>query len=235
VKLKVAKSEFVRFLDGLSKISDTAILKTTSEDIYAIAASDDRSMFLWSSLRHEFEEETVLNIPSLRKLSKAVGISTSEYVDLELKSNCLLYKGGNTKFKYHLYDDGVLPVAKLSLNKIESLSHDWEFVVSKEFIGEIVRSSTIFNGTNKLYITTDDGHLMWSLEDKTMTNTDIMTIQGDPVDFELPEPFILSLDNLKLMSKAGELLFKLNKNGIGFVEIESDNVRMKYVLSSLTK
>ena len=60
--LKLKSKEFKIFLNSLSNISDTSILEVKTDEIYSIAASDDRSMFLWSSLEGDFDIETKLNL-----------------------------------------------------------------------------------------------------------------------------------------------------------------------------
>lgn len=235
-KIKFNKEDFKNFLEGLSKISDTAILNLEEDRIYAISSSEDRSMFLWSTLDWDSNITQSLNLPSVRKLSKSLDL-TSEYdVEFNLNSNNLEYKGSKVKFKYHLYGDGILVAPKLTLSKIESLKYDYEFEVSKAFLVGLLKQSSIFKDTNKLYIFTDNNKLYWSLGDKTMTNTDVLTIEGDDVDFDMEE-FIINLDNLQLLSFGDSLkfTFRINKMGIGNINLKNGNVELNYIISSLTK
>lgn len=140
------------------------------------------------------------------------------------------------KFKYHLYDDGILVKPKITLAKIKALKFDYEFDFNKSFIKTLLSNSSIFKDTNKLYIYTEDGKLIWSLADKTMTNTDTLTIIGEDVDFEMDE-FILNLDNVRLIDfgESDIAKFEISKNGIGKIGIESGNIQLNYIVSSLTK
>jgi hypothetical protein len=235
-KLKFNKQDFKNFLEGLSKVSDTSILNIEPDKIFAISSSEDRSMFLWSTLEGDFDTEQVLNIPSVRKLSKALDLISEKEVEFDLNSNNLEYKGSKIKFKYHLYSDGILVAPKLTLTKIQSLKYDYEFDVSKSFFTTLTKQSSIFKDTNKLYIFTENGKLYWSLGDKTMMNTDVLTIEGDSVDFEMEE-FILNLDNMQLLSfgDATEFTFKINEMGIGRIALQNGNVELNYIISSLTK
>jgi hypothetical protein len=115
------------------------------------------------------------------------------------------------------------------------LSFDFEFQVSKLFIKQILKNSSIFKDTNKLYIYTEDDHLIWSLADRTMANSDNFTVVGEEVDFEMDE-FILNLDNVRLIDFGDEdyITFKINKNGIGKLELSSGNLTLNYIVSSLT-
>lgn len=235
-KLQLNKEAFKTFLEGLGKVSDTAILNIQDDQMYAISSSEDRSLFLWSKLEGDFDITSKLNLPSLKKLSKAIDLSSDKDIEFTVNSNNLEFKGKQIKFKYHLYGDGILVNPKLTLSKIESLKYDYEFTVQKDFLKQILKNSAVFNGTNKLYIFTDDDKLVWSLGDRTMTNSDVLTFTGDDVDFEMDE-FILNLDNVRLLTlgKANEFTMKVNKMGIGNISLKNGDVELNYILSSLTK
>ncbi len=220
----------------MAKINDASILEVKANEIYSIAASDDRSMFLWSTLKMASDTESTLNLPSLSKLSKLLDMIGSNDVVFGLNKNNLEYKSKSTSFKYHLFDDGILIKPKITLNKIKSLTFDYEFEVTKPFLKTLLTSSSIFKDTNKLYVYTEDDNLIWSLADRTKTNTDNLTIVGEPVDFEMDE-FIMNLDNVRLIDfgDADFAKFQISKNGIGKIEIESENVKLNYIISSLTK
>lgn len=230
------KEDFKNFLEGLSKVSDTSILNVETDKIYAISSSEDRSMFLWSTLESDYDDPQVLNLPSVRKLSKSLDLIPDKEVEFILNSNNLEYKGKKIKFKYHLYGDGILVAPKLTLSKIESLQYEYEFDVSKSFLDTVIKQSSIFKDTNKLYIFTEDEKLYWSLGDRAMMNTDVLTIEGDDVDFEMDE-FILNLDNIRLLSFGDSKMFtlRINKMGIGSISLKNGNVELNYILSSLSK
>lgn len=193
-------------------------------------------MFLWSVLEGDFDVETTLNLPSLSKLSKLLDMVGSPDISFTLNRNNLDYKSKVAKFTYHLYDDGILTKPKITLAKIKALTFDYEFEVSKSFLKTLLTNSSIFKDTNKLYIYTEDDKLVWSLADRTMQNTDTMTIIGDPVDFEMDE-FIMNLDNVRLIDfgESDIAKFEVSNNGIGKIGIEYGSIRLNYIVSSLTK
>jgi len=235
-KLKFKKEDFQSFLDSLSKVSDSAILHIKDDSIYAIATASDKSLFLWTTMEGDFGLETNLNIPSLNRLSKTMDLIPTSEVELIINSNNLEYKGTTTKFKYHLYGDGILVGPKLTLSKIENLKYEYEFKVSKTLLASILKNSSTFKDTNKLYIFTEDDKMVWSLGDRTRTNTDVLTMIGDDVNFEMDE-FIINLDNLRLLNMGNEpyVNFRINKMGIGNIQIQHGKNNLQYILTSLTK
>ena len=235
-KLILPKKDFQNFLDGLGKINDMVILKVEDDHMYALSSSEDRSMVLWSKLNGEFNLQKTFNLPSVKKLSKSLSLIKDPDIELIVNSNNLEYKGSNVRFKYHLLDDGILVAPKMSLAKIEKMLYDWEFDVDKAFVTQLLKTSTIFKDTNKMYIFTNDGHITWSLEDKTMSNKDVFSVTGEEVDFEMDE-FIVNLDNFRLIdfSKDDVLRFKVNKLGIGNIQLKNGNIELSYILSGLTK
>lgn len=234
--IKFNKEDFKNFLEGLSKVSDTSILNVETDKIFAISSSEDRSMFLWSTLESDYDTPQVLNLPSVKKLSKSLDLVSDKEVEFILNSNNLEYKGSKIKFKYHLYGDGILVAPKLTLSKIQSLKYEYEFDVAKSFLDSVVKQSSIFKDTNKLYIFTENDKMYWSLGDRTMMNTDVLTIEGDDVDFEMDE-FILNLDNIRLLSFGDSKVFnfRINKMGIGSISLKNGNAELNYILSSLQK
>jgi hypothetical protein len=235
-KLKFNREDLKNFLEGLSKVSDSTILNIELDKIYAISSSEDRSMFLWSTLESDQDTKGVLNLPSVKKLSKSLDLIAEPEVEFALNSNNLEYKGSKVKFKYHLYSDGILVAPKLTLTKIQSLQYEYEFDVSKAFLVSLLKQSSIFKDTNKLYIFTENDKMYWSLGDKTMMNTDVLTVEGGDVDFKMDE-FILNLDNMQMLSfgDSDKFTFKINKLGIGNITLKNGNAELNYILSSLTK
>jgi hypothetical protein len=237
-KIILNKSNFLFLLESLSKINDTAILNIKNGEIYFISNSEDASLILWGRTEIDFEEEKVLNIPSVSKLSSALKMCDgSDDITLILNNNNLEYRGNKIKFKYHLYEDGLIAKTKMSLEKIKSISYDIEFNVSKNFIKNLLKTNSAFSDSNKLYIYTNDGQLYWSLQDKTSSNSDVICITSGNVDFELSD-FIINLDNLRLLTfiEDNDFNFKINtKFGVANINLNFEKVYLNYIISSLVK
>lgn len=235
--LNLQKTSFTNLLNSLAKINDAAILTVKEDKLDAIVSTADNSMFLWGSIEEDFDITNTLNLPSLTKMAKALAMIPDEDIKFKINSNNLEYKGSSLKFKYHLFDDGILNKPKLSLDKINSFTYDIEFEISKDYLRSLLKKSAVFNSTNKLYLYTEDDKLVWSLADKTLANTDTLTIIGDDVDFEL-DSFILNLDNMRLLSFGDEKTIKCRLNsklGVGNFQLKSDGIELNYIVSSLTK
>ena len=233
MQIRLNKKPFQSLLLSLSQIHDTCILEMTEDGIHAIASSEDNSMYAHAYLQGDFEQKN-LNLPSLKKLSKALDMISSEDIKMKLNGNHLEYKDKQIKFKYHLHEEGVITRPKLSLEKIRNFEYNIEFELDFDFLSNIIQKSSITN-TTKLYISTEDDHLVWKIGDETVPNSDSLSITGDEVDFEL-NAFILKIDNLKLLSKVSKTdnVFKINsKLGVGCILTRNGEFEMEYIFSSL--
>jgi hypothetical protein len=237
-KLKVNKTDFLFFIDSLSNLSDSAILNIKDGGISALATNLDASLFLWNKMPVDCDDEEVLNIPSLSKLHSALKMcGNNDEIELTINRNNIEYRGNSIKFKYHLYEDGVIMKSKTSLNKLQSLKYDTSTSFTKDFISSFLKASSSFSKVKKLQLYTEDDHLVWAIQDNTVTNSDIFSVIGDSVDFEL-DPFIMNLDNIRLISfpKGSTIDFKMNTTlGIGKFELKNGNVHLNYIISTLIK
>lgn len=222
-------------LVSLQKLSDNSIFQIKENSIEAIAASEDNSIYLWASLKGDWENECSLNLPSLGKLAKLLNMIPSDDVDFILNGNNLEYKDNGLKFKYYLHDDGILTKPKISVEKIKSFNYDVTFEVDPKFLIDLIKKEGIIR-SSKLYIYTENGKLVWSLEDKTMTNSDTLTIIGDDCDEDFDQ-FIIKTDNLKnIVLSTTPVVFRFNtKLGVGNIVSTFGNLILNYVASSLVK
>ena len=190
-------------------------------------------MYAHAHLIGEWESQN-LNLPSLKKLSKALDMVSADEIKFKLNGNHLEYKDKQIKFKYHLHEDGVITRPKLSLEKIRNFEYNIEFELDFDFLSSVLQKSSI-TSTKKLYLFTEDDNLVWKLGDEMVPNSDSLSIVGESVNFEL-ESFILKIDNLKLLTKVSKTgnLFKINsKLGVGCIVSRNGDFEMEYIFSSL--
>ncbi len=235
--LKLESEQFNQFISSISKVNDQAIITISDEGISSIVASDDRALFLWASIEGSFGDEAVLNLSSVQKLADLIKIANAKELDLEIKTNQIQYRGDSVKFDYHLLDDGILTAPKLTTKKIKSLEYEQEFTLPAKTIKQLLKDGCVLKDSNKVYITTEDEMLKWTFGDKSQSNLDSLSFDVDNYTGEdLDSPFIISTDNLRLMNLglSEEVKFEINKLGIGKISFTNGDLKLIYIVSSLT-
>ena len=61
-------SEFLKFLDSLSKISESAIITVDREKVTSLVSSPDSTLILHAQVNMEYDFYDTLNIPDVKKL-----------------------------------------------------------------------------------------------------------------------------------------------------------------------
>ena len=228
--------EFLRYLDSLSKINESAILTIKKDKIESLVASADNTLILYSEFTSKSDLEDILNIPDIKKLSRVVDTIPSNDIEFKINSNNLEYKGNGIKFKYHLFDEGFLSKPNVNLDKINAFKFDVKFSIDRNMLNQIFKGSTFASETNKIYFYTEDGQLMAELTDRARHNTDNFTIAIQKADFDL-KPIPINFDNVRLLTSINKT-FDININteyGVVVFDNLLDNIKLKYIISSLTQ
>ena len=243
-KLQLKSPEkFVAFLDSLSKISESAIVQLDREKTSSLVASTDNTLILHAEYNAGVDFFSTLNIPDVKKLTtvlKTVGFD--DEIDLTVNSNNLEYKGNGVKFKYHLFDEGFLSKPGLNVDKINAFEFDMGFVIDQNILNQIFKGSVFASETNKLYFYTEENkggegfRLMAELTDRARHNTDNFTMCIGLVKVEL-DPIPVNFDNIRLLNNiSGSFTVRVNKEyGVVVFEQEADDIKLKYIVSSLTQ
>ena len=236
LKLK-SKTEYLKYLDTVSKIIDTGVIFDVKEDkLVSLASSLDSTLILHSEYKSDFSFSDTLNIPDVKKLRHVLDTIEEESVDIEVNSNNLQYKGNGVKFKYHLYEEGFITKPSINIDKINKFKFDVKFNLNKATIQRLFKGSTFASETNKIYFYTDGRALMAELTDRARHNTDNFTLSLGEVDFEL-EPISINLDNVRLLSLLNDdIRVKINTEfGVVVFDIEESNIKLRYIISALTQ
>ena len=231
------KSEFLKFLDAISKINDQGvILDIENERVSSLVSSLDSTLILCSEYNTNLSFEDKINVPDVKKLRHVLDTIESDNVEVTINSNNLQYNGSDVKFKYHLYEEGFITRPNINLEKINSFTYDVEFEIDKNLLGRIFKGSTFASETNKLYFYTENGLLMAELTDGSRHNTDNFTISLGAADFNL-DPIPISLDNVRLLSIINDKFnVKINTEyGVVIFDIQENGIKLKYIISALTQ
>ena len=138
--LKIRKNELVdELLDPVSKVTDVSSFIINNEGITAICNNDANIILFAKCSSVKIDEIEKLNIFDIKKFIRLLDIIESDEIDLVLTSNTLSYKSPKLKFKYHLAEDAMVPITKISVNKILALSFNCKFLVSKVKIQELLK------------------------------------------------------------------------------------------------
>jgi hypothetical protein len=231
------KSEFLKFLDSISKINDSGVIFDLKEDkITSLVSSIDSTLILHSEFSTEVGFESTLNIPDVKKLRSVLDTIEDNDISLTINSNNIQYNGSGVKFKYHLYEEGFITRPNINLDKINKFTFDVEFTLDKTTLQRLYKGSTFASETNKVYFYTEGNSLMAELTDRARHNTDNFTINLGEANFTL-DPIPLNLDNIRLLSSINnEFKAKVNTEyGVVIFDIEDSNTKLKYIISALTQ
>lgn len=230
------RNEFLKYLDSVSKINDSAIFEIKPESITSLVSSADNTLVLLSEFVTASDFTSTINVPDIKKLYRVLETINEEEIELKINGNNLEYKGKGLKFKYHLFEEGFLSKPNLNVEKIRNFTFDVKFNITKAILQQLFKGSTFASETNKVYIYTEDGDLKAELTDRARHNTDNFTITIGSADFEL-SPIPINFDNIRLMSSIdSEYVFNVNtQHGVVVVDNNSDSTKLKYIISSLTQ
>ena len=230
------KGEFLTFLDTVSKISDSAIFNVKEDKLTSLVSSIDNTLILYCEYIIPSGFEDTLSIPDVKKLSRVLDTLNSDEVSLTINSNNIEYSGSDVKFKYHLFEEGFLTNPNLNLEKINAFKFDIGFSLDKPTLQQIFKGSTFTSETNKIYFYTEGEKLMAELTDRARHNTDNFTICLGEANFTLA-PTPVNFDNIRLLSIINnEFKVKVNTEyGVVVFEIEDSDIKLKYIISTLTQ
>lgn len=241
LKLK-SPTDYIAFLDSLSKVSESAIITVDRDKMLSLVASTDNTLILCAEYETPSSFHTTLNIPDIKKLTRVLDTIDDSDINLVINSNNIEYRGNGVKFKYHLFDEGFLTKPGLNLEKINNFQYDISFNVDRNILNQIFKGSVFASETNKVYFYTEQKgegesyRLMAELTDRSRHNTDNFTLCIGFIDQELT-PIPINFDNVRLLNNiSGEFTVRVNKEyGVVVFEQVAQDIKLKYIVSSLTQ
>lgn len=240
--LKFQKSKFTEeFLDPVSKVTDVASFIANADGITAICTNDANIILYARYVETKFDDPSKLNIHDIKRFVRLLECIDSEDIDLEITTNTLNYKSPKLKFKYHLAEDAMVPLTKISVAKISALNFDCKFFVEKTKVQEVLRCSSVVGATAKLYFTvTQEDGVVVELTDQQMPQSDSVSVNviNEFEGKEVTTPLPINLDVFRLITsiKYDKVLVKINTElKVLMFEIQVGNTALKYIISSLVK
>ncbi len=244
IQIPIDKTNLVKFLSPVSKLSDKAVVKFYKNRMYTVTSSEDSNIILYASANLKENADTLikLNISDVKKLLRAIECIDEE-LNFSLKDNYILSETQNLNgayFKYHLVDDSVIKDVPISIDKISNLNFDTEFNIDSKKLSEVARASLYAYSTNKIYLYTKDESVFCELTDHEIQNTDSITLKlsdsfnGMPIKNMLPLVYEVFRNLTSLKSEIVKV--KINSEYKVIMFIVSDTlVELKYIISTLIK
>jgi hypothetical protein len=229
------------FLSPLSRISDGGVLKFKDNKISSLAATNDNTIIIYSEYKTPTpSEEVSLNIPDLKKLYKLLSLIDG-VVELEVDRNSISYSSDITRFKYHLYEDGILSMPSLNMSKLQKIAFNNFFTVPSNRLGNLLKGSTLNADINKVYISSNTTKVHAELTDKsrhnvdnyaTLISDDFISTNGSNLN-SIP----LNFEIMRLLNSSKICEFKAkyaSSIGVFNFEVNSPDVNINYIVSALT-
>lgn len=227
------------FLIPISKIVDSVVLNVTPGSLKALIATGDNTIIVQAEYKDSTNNLTAkLNIPDIKKLCRTLQCIEAKSFDLVIDSNSITYTSPTVRFKYHLYEDNIISVPKLSLSKVEQLEFDGKFTISNTAISNLVKGSSIATDTNKIYLSVQDNILFGELTDKARSNTDSFGIQistdykGQAINKSIPLNFEIFriISSMRYNTILGQIVTSM---GVLTFDMLTENTKLKFVVSAL--
>ena len=235
------KSVFVqRFLTPISRVADEAIvLRVGTEQITCLAAASDNASFLVAEYAlgegSYTGNDRNLNVPNIQRLIAALKMVDQDDVEFNIETNCLTYKSQTLRFKFHLYEEGLLKEPALSLDKINNFDYHINFTITSDSLMKLVKSCVITADSNKIYITKHGDKIYAELTDHTRDNVDSFTIELASYDGEDFDVIPYGLDAIKSFSTLNsDVDVSINKDvNVAKFEICNASAKLRYIVTAL--
>jgi hypothetical protein len=239
LEIKDRSSFLNNFLTPVSKVTNSAVFNIKDKDVSTLISTSDNTIILNAKYTTEAPVgNATLNIPDLSKLTRILSVIDKDSVALTLDNNSLSYKSDDVRFKYHLFENGIITVPKLSMDKLNSLQFDGSFTLVYADLMKLIKGSSIATDTNKIYLTYRDNTVIGELTDKARPNVDSYGMQIS-IDYKGPQLALATPLNFETFRIISSMRFKelkcsfSTKVGVYIFETKLTNTDIKFVVSAL--
>lgn len=230
------------FLGLLSKINDSICLKVDSDKMFAVTASNDNTIVVYSRYKQQqtnITDRLTLNIPDISRLTRIFSCLSTDNVSIDVDSNCLSYKSPETRFKYYLLEDGILSTPAVSIDKIKKLSFDSSFNIARDDVLKVIKGSSLTSQVDKLYFFTESNKVFAEVTDKEIANTDSYTqlISGSLTGNSF-DPLSINFEIFRMISslKFTNVNVKVNTDvKVLLFEVDIEDTKHNFICSTYVK
>lgn len=238
MKLALTKTNFIdNFLNPVSKLAENLLLDFEGDStVKTFVSSADNSTILIAKVPCRVKESSKAVVPDCKTFQRLFSNIDKDELLLEFETNHIVYKDSSMSFKYHLLDESYIVNKKsISEEKVEKLSFDTTFEITKQKLSEIIKFNSIVPDAEKLYFFTEDKKVFAKIGDDQKANTNEITCElseeykGESLETALP----LNIQNILLFSfNSSTIRVSVNKS-LKIFKFENDY--LKYIVSGLVK
>jgi hypothetical protein len=242
MNLKFNKSEFLNnLLTPASKLSENLLLEFAVNEqgeqvAKTIINSPDNSVILLGTVKCQAEETFRCVIPDCKTFLRLFAGIDSDTINLKINSNVILYKEGSFSFKYHLLDESyVVNKRSVSEEKLNKLTFDTTFVITKSKFSELIKFNSIIPDAEKIYFFTENKQVLVKLGDEQKTNTNEIVTPISPMYEGLPltGSFPINILNLLLFTFSSEEISIEINHQLKVFKFSTPN--LSYIVSGLVR
>jgi len=228
------------FLIPISKLTNSAVVKFENTKITSLISTNDNTIILSIAYNNNcaVSETLVLNIPDVNKLIRILSVIEGADITLEVSKNNISYTSTTVRFKYHLFEDGIIVCPKLNMSRLEELDFDGRFNLPFVNIQNLVKGSSIATDSNKIYLTYKENNVFGELTDKARPNVDSYSINisdtytGIKINSSIPLNFEIFRIISSMRFKELKREFS-SKTGVYIFTADPENTNVKFVISAL--
>ena len=229
------------FLYSLSRISDTGVLEINKNIVSCKTKTGDDTIIIYCEYVNNgnlTDEKVCLNIPDFKKLHKLVSVISGS-LDFEIGPNTIAYKSDGIRFKYHLYDDGVLTSPAISIEKLKNVPFDGTFSIGNNELMSLVKGSCLLMDIPKFYLQFNNNVVMGEIADKARDNIDSFACQLS-IDYQgsshIERSVPLNIEFLKVLATTKapryDVRYASSLNVFAF-DIKTPPVNTTYIVTAL--
>lgn len=159
----------------------------------------DRSLFLYSKFETENAiGEAKLNLPTIPKLVQLLKLVETPGLDLTFEENTLKYTSKGLKFKYRIFEDGIIPDPRVSIDRVQELQWNTELKITSKAVKRILKAVSIGGDVNCIALYQNEDGIMAELYNRDSSSSNsIHILVSESITGDLPGKLSLNYETFK--------------------------------------